>query len=90
MARAHRRAKPHVEDLQLSDAQRGSLLILEHYLERVRRGDIVGVMVVGEKERGGVELKLSGTANVAERLGRLELLKDAVLEQAEDVEDDDD
>lgn len=89
MARAHRRHQPHVEDLALSDTQRGSLLILEHCLERVRRGEITGVMVVLERERGGVELKISATDNVAERLGRLDLLHDAVLERAEEDDNDD-
>lgn len=82
MARPHRR--PHVEDLALTDTGRAMALILEHYLERVHRGELTGIMVVAELPRGACELKLSDTSNVAERLGRLELLKDAVLERAEE------
>lgn len=83
-----RRRRATVEDLQLSDTQLGAVKVLEHYLERVRAGEVTGVMVIAERPGGGVALAMSSTANVAERLGRLVLLQDAVLERAEEGLDD--
>ena len=73
-----------VEDLELSDTQLGAVKILEHVLERVRAGDVTGVMVVAERPSGAFTMHMSSTANVAERIGRLVLLQDAVLERAEE------
>lgn len=70
------------EVLALSDHRRGAITILEHYLERVKAGDVVGLMVVAETAEGGVELKQSSTSDAYRRLGLLDGLHDLVLEEA--------
>ena len=74
--------KRRFEDVELTNTAFGAQLIVEHYLERLKRGEVTGLMVIAELPGGGVELKMSSTANVAERLGRLVLLQDEVLERA--------
>lgn len=76
-------ARATTEVLPLSDCRRGSITILEHYLDRVRAGDVVGLMVVAELVDGGVELKQSSTVDVYGRLGRLDAMHDRVLAEAE-------
>lgn len=73
-----------IEDVELANTAFGAQLILEHYIERLKRGEVVGMMLIAELPGGGVEMKMSSTANVAERLGRLVLLQDEVLERAVD------
>lgn len=73
---------PNIEKVTLTDHRQGSIAILEHYLHRVRHGDVVGVMVVAERGDGGVELKQSSTVDVYGRLGRLAVMSDAVLQEA--------
>ncbi len=77
-----------VENVERSDRRQGAIRILEHYLERLHAGEVDGIMVVAELPGGAAELKQSASWNVAERLGRLDLLHDAVLRDAEDAEDD--
>jgi hypothetical protein len=82
------RRKRKVEDLELASTAFGARRILEHYLERVARGEVVGLMVVAELPGGGAEMKMSSTLNVAERLGRLVLLKEEVIERAVEAQGD--
>lgn len=63
------------------------LAILRHCYEQVKRGELIGLMIIAETERGGyqaVEAFLSGSDNVAERIGRLHLLIDDVKDAAEE------
>lgn len=73
---------PTIENLTISDHRSGSIAILEHYLHRVRAGDVVGLMVVAEVADGGVELKQSAAVDAYGRLGRLTALSDLVLQEA--------
>lgn len=54
--------------------------VLRYYLRHPER--LAGLMLIAETDGGGFEMKYTGTSNVAERIGRLEILKDAMLEDA--------
>ena len=82
------RKKRKVEDLELASTAFGARRILEHYLERVASGEVTGLMVVAELPGGGAEMKMSSTANVAERIGRLVLLQEEVIDLAVDAQGD--
>lgn len=76
----------HGEMIDVGDDLAAIELILKHYLDRT---DIKGLMIIAELPGGAFEAKYTGTSNVAERLGRLELLKDMVLDDAtEDLDPD--
>lgn len=70
------------ELLPLNDHRAGAIAILEHYLDRLREGDVVGLMVIAERADGGVELKQSSTVDVYGRLGRLDAMHRRVLKEA--------
>lgn len=73
---------PTIEHATPDDHRSGSIAILEHYLHRVRSGDVVGVMVVAETIAGGCELKQSASVDAYGRLGRLAVLSDMVMQEA--------
>ena len=73
---------PTIEHVTPDDHRSGSIAILEHYLHRVRAGDVLGVMIVAETAEGGCELKQSAAVDAYGRLGRLAALSDMVLQEA--------
>lgn len=57
--------------------------VLRHYLARARAGEeFTGLMLILEKRDGAYVTAQSGTDNAAERLGRIELIRQDVLELA--------
>jgi hypothetical protein len=60
------------------------IMVLEHSLERARRGDVCSVAVVLETKGSTFDCKMTGSANVAERLGRLRLIEEEILARAEE------
>lgn len=79
----HRRQFEHVQVDGLRQ-HAAAILVLEHALDRARRGGICSVAVVLESDGGYFDCKMSGNANVAERLGRLRLIEEEILARAED------
>lgn len=74
-----------VERVRLEEQGAEVAAILDFFAKHPER--YTGVMVIAELPDGAYQVKYSGTANVAERIGRLELLKEQVLDDAEeDVE----
>lgn len=74
-----------IEVVDLTDRRLASRRILEHFLERLDADpDFEGVMVIAEYSRGGYRAAFSGTDNVAERLGRLDLLHREIEDGAEE------
>lgn len=87
MARSGKRAPGQIEVIDLGEKTADIVAVLRDALGRAQRGELTGVMVVLETPEGGFRCAVSGSSNVAERVGRLELLKDMVIEYA--FEDDD-
>ncbi len=79
------RGKYVTEVVDHDSPQAEAIAVLRYYLDRAKRGELVGIMVIAETTRGGYqmsEIKMTSSENVAERVGRLELLKEAVLDSA--------
>lgn len=57
--------------------------ILRYYLAHPEK--YKGLMIMAELPDGAYEVKYSGTENVAERLGRLQLLMHEIVENAEEI-----
>lgn len=80
-----------IEVVDVEDRPRELEAILRHYMQRVRANPsaFTGMMIVMEQPGGAFEMKYSGTSNAAERIGRLEILKDAMLDSTSEdsVED---
>ena len=85
------RQAPSIEVVDVDDLPREMETILRHYLARVRSDPdgFRGLMIVVEQPEGAFEMKYTGSANAAERIGRLEILKDAMLDSSNEspVED---
>lgn len=90
--------RPHVRpkraDIEVVDVDNRAAEIrtlLHYYLARLEAGEpYTGMMIVAEKPRGAFvarETKMTGTDNVAERLGRLALLHDDILDAAREDEE---
>ena len=74
------------EIVDAGDRRKEVIALLRHYLARAEAGDeYTGMMLILETAGGGYLTAQSGTSNVAERVGRLELLKLDVLELALDA-----
>lgn len=58
------------------------LAMIRSVYQRVKDGAITGLMIVAELPEGAYHCSVSSTRNVAERIGRLELLKDDVKASA--------
>jgi len=71
-----------VEVVNLEDTVAGVAAVLRYYAKHPER--YTGVMVIATMPGGAYEVKYTGTSNVAERLGQLELLKDQMLDDAEE------
>lgn len=62
----------------MDDRRAESIAILRAVIDRVRAGEITGLMVIAELPAGAyaaTEIKMTGCANVAERIGRIRLLR---------------
>lgn len=71
------------EIVDAGDRRKEVIALLRHYLARAEAGDeYTGMMLILETTDGGYQTAQSGTSNVAERVGRLELLKLDVLDFA--------
>ena len=84
-----RTPKPHESEVVDAGNRKAEIVaVLRHYLARAQSGDeFTGMMLILETEGGGYITAQSGTSNVAQRLGRLELLKQDVLDLALDSGD---
>lgn len=80
--------RPAIEVVDIDNRRAEMRAVLRHFLERVEAGeDFTGCMVIMEKPRGAYvlrDVKMTSTDNVAERLGRLDLLHDDVLNAADE------
>lgn len=74
--------KPKRETVDVGSAPAEMTAILAHYLGRT--AEAKGFVILVETAGGGYEVKMTSTTNVAERLGRLELIREAVLEEMEE------
>ena len=74
--------KVKVERVKLEARGAEVAAILHYFAKHPER--YKGIMIIGELPDGAYDVKYSGTANVAERIGRLELLKEQVLDDAEE------
>jgi hypothetical protein len=65
------------------------MAILRHYFELAKAGSLDGVvvLVVAEQEGGAYRATVSGTDNLAERVGRLRLIKALDLLERELVDE---
>lgn len=74
--------KVSVERVKLEAQSAEVAAVLHFFAKHPER--YTGIMVIAELPDGAYMVKYSGTANVAERIGRLELLKEQVLDDAEE------
>lgn len=72
-----------VEQVDHGNRQAEIVAILRYYLAHPEK--LKGLMVMAELPDGAYDVKYSGTENVAERLGRLQLLMHEIVENAEDI-----
>lgn len=79
------KAKLEVEVVDTGDKGADIVALLRHMLQRARAGELVGVVVLGEREDGAYVAVMSETSNAGERIGRIELLKMAVAQAAVEV-----
>ena len=75
--------KVHVEQVELGARRHEITAILTYYLANPER--LTGLMIIAELPNGAYEMKYTGTENVAERLGRLQLLMEQILDDAEEI-----
>jgi hypothetical protein len=79
-----------IEVVDVDNRRAEAIAILRYYLASAERGELVGLMVIAETARGGYsarETRMTGTDNVAERVGRLVMLIDDVKDAAEEEPD---
>jgi len=72
------RAALRTEIVAVGDPRTEMLAILKDVYRRVKDGQVVGLMVISELSEGAyaaATASVSSTDNLAERIGRLELLK---------------
>lgn len=74
-----------VEVVAVGDPREEAMAILRHYHKLAREGRLTGIMVIAELAHGAYAVaSVSGTDNLAERLGRLELLRDDLKDRAKE------
>lgn len=79
------KTKLEVEIVDTGDVGADIVALLRHMLQRARAGELVGVVVLGERVDGAYVAVMSESHNAGERIGRIELLKMAVLRAAVEV-----
>lgn len=78
--------KNEIEVVDVGDPASETILILRHALKLAREGKVVGVVVMLEMPDGGYHTKMNACRNAAERVGRIDFLKDAVKAAAHEEE----
>lgn len=71
-----------IEAVDAGDPKADAIVVLREALARAKRGELTGVVVMCELPDGAFGLLMSESMNVAERLGRLVIAKDMIIEAA--------
>ena len=80
---ASKRSATH-EVVDVGDRQAECMAILKHAAALVKSGQVIGLVLLVELPLGAYRASMTGTDNVAERLGRCDLLHAHVMREAKE------